>query len=262
MLKKLVLGVLFALLPLIAFGQGVAPYTVDADGCIVGRPCAYGVPLPPPNMGVYSVDADGCLVGEPCPYRGWRNKNNTAKTTVDPRSGNVYETKHKTDGTTDVFGSNARTGSKWEQHIDPSLNLQFGRDKFGKPWVAPLTSPSSSETADNAFGPETDEPLGLVYAPSEHEYWQKEWWATGGTMKAKSAPSSSAESSAVDDQQSFDEYVRERAQREYTASVALIVSRMQPGLLAAAAKAAARERCLGMTDGNARQECINIAEQK
>src|SRR5258705_13912051 len=111
MRTKLFLAAFCALLPTLAFGQGVAPYSVDADGCIVGRPCAFGVPLPPPNTGIYSVDADGCVVGQPCPYRGWRNNKST--TTVDRPSGNVYQTKRNADGTTDTLGFNPNTGARW-----------------------------------------------------------------------------------------------------------------------------------------------------
>jgi hypothetical protein len=259
---KLAVGLFVALFPVMALGQGVAPYTaVDADGCIVGRPCASGIPQPPPKINIFSIDADGCVVGQPCVFREWRNTNKSL-TTVDALSGNAYETRRNSDGTTDVSGFNTRTGSRWEQHIDPGLNLQFGRDKFGKPWVAPLTGPTFGMPADNTLGPATDEPLNVVYEPSEHERWQKDWWATGGTMKTKSAPSSSAQSSTIEEEQTLDEYIRERTLLEQRASIALVLSRMQPGQLAAAAKAAARERCLGLTNVNARQECINNAEQK
>ena len=104
--------------------------------------------------------------------------------------------------------------------------------------------------------------MNVEYEPSQSDRWQKEWWSTGGTMKAKSGSSPSAQSSTNEEEKPLDEYIRERALLEQRASIAHVLSRMQPGLLAAAAKAAARERCVGLTDVNARQACVNNAEQK
>src|SRR5579864_9042358 len=138
MLRRIFLTALCALLPSLVFGQ--ANYSVDKNGCIVGLPCAHGVPLPPPpNQSSYAVDGDGCVVGQPCPWRP------TTKTTVDWQSGNVYRTIHNPDGTTDVFGSNSRTGSRWDQHKDPRDNLQFGHNKLGEEWAAPLRRPAPYE---------------------------------------------------------------------------------------------------------------------
>ena len=69
---------------------------------------------------------------------------------------NVYRTRRNTDGTTDVFGSNARTGSKWTQHFDPNRNLQSGTGKDGRPWgparLAPPAAPAPSRPLTPSIG--------------------------------------------------------------------------------------------------------------
>lgn len=97
------------------------------------------MPLPaPPNQTNYAVDADGCVVGQPCPYRGWRTGTSA---TTDGLSGNVYQKRRNADGTTDVFGFNAHTGSHWDQHYDPNLGQQSGHTKNGQPWTGQLVPP-------------------------------------------------------------------------------------------------------------------------
>jgi hypothetical protein len=236
---KVAFGVFFALLPALAFGQ-----SVQVDGCISGRPCAFGLPLPPPtNTDTYGVDADGCVVGQPCPWRAWRA---SGSTTTDRLAENVYRTRRNADGTTDVFGSNARTGSQWDQHIDASRNLQFGHNKVGQLWTAPLNTPSYA----------TDEPMEVVFAPSEHDRWLEDWWKK--VSKAKSVPPSPPD---FDEQKFKDEYARE-PQRQLSVFTARMKFRMQDGSIVQAARTAARQRCLALTEVNARGACMKDADQK
>jgi len=236
----LTFAVFFALLPVLAFGQ-----SVQVDGCISGRPCAFGVPLPQPtNTDTYGVDADGCMVGQPCPWRAWRA---SGSTTTDRPAENVYRTRRNTDGTTDVFGSNARTGSKWTQHYDPNRNLQSGTLKDGRPWGPARLAPPFGNGPDRAFDFGLDEPPNVVYEPSEQHDRRME------------------ELSALDEQKQFNEYARlaaeARVQRDRL-TMALIKSRMQPGVLVDVARAAARQRSLALTDVNARDACMKDADQK
>ena len=73
------------------------------------------------------------------------------------------------------------------------------------------------------------------------------------------------ELSALDEQKQFNEYARlaaeARVQRDRL-TMALIKSRMQPGVLVDVARAAARQRSLALTDVNARDACMKDADQK
>lgn len=55
-------------------------------------------------------------------------------TSYDWRSGSVYNWNRRADGSTDVFGSNVRTGSFWSQTIQPDGSMS-GIDKGGNFWT-------------------------------------------------------------------------------------------------------------------------------
>ena len=145
MISRTVLGVVFfcASIPSLAFAQGT--YVVDASGCIVGRPCAHGVPLPPPKQGVYAVDADGCVIGQPCPWRGLQH---TTTPPTDRRSGKFeLDERRIPRGSRDVDWFNDDTGSLWDRRLAPPF--------------------ASTPTAAFRFG--TTQPLNFVFEPSERE---------------------------------------------------------------------------------------------
>lgn len=252
MVVRLVLGIFCALLPTVVFGQG-SSYSIDKDGCISGRPCAFGVPLPPPDQGIYAVDKDGCVVGQPCPWRGWRTITPTSSTkeTTDWRSGNVYQTKRNPDGTTDVFGSNRSTGSLWEQHIDPNANFQYGYNNRGQFWAAPLSAPASNGAIDW--------PPNVVFAPNEQWRTRLNFVPTPPLLKPSISPTGSANFET--EQKIRDDYAR-RKQDEQRAIIGRIMSRMQDGSIVEVARAAARQRCLKLQDENARDACMRDADRK
>jgi hypothetical protein len=235
--------VFFVLLPWAAFGQGTV--VTDADGCVHGRPCAYGVPLPAPNQGTYIVDTDGCVSGQPCPWRGWRSKGYT--TTTDPMSGNVYQKQRNADGTTDVLGSNARTGSQWDQHYDPGQGLQSGHNKDGQTWTAPLVQPFGK-----TLSPSFDFGAGPPNSLDES--------GEGVRAQLKQEPDAAPSAPSINEtqRQAFEaEVARQEAERRDMVMRALVLSRMQPGVLAeAAARAAAQRRCSAITNVSAREACL------
>ena len=53
--------------------------------------------------------------------------------TYDATSGNSYRTVTYGDGRTEVYGSNARTGSMWTSYVESNGN-QHGFDADGQPW--------------------------------------------------------------------------------------------------------------------------------
>ena len=250
-------AVFCALIPSLAIAQ-----SIRADGCISGQPCAYGVPLPPPNQDTYSVDADGCLVGQPCPYRGWR----TSTKTADSPSDNFYLVKHNFDGTTDVVGSNSRTGAQWDQHYDPNLGVQSGHNKAGQSWTGRLVPPfGTASTSPVGFAP--DEPLNSVYEPSDRDRSQADNLSTGGRVESKPMRSSVSQGIASFDERKFlDNYARQLAAQEEARrdalTMAVIKSRMRPEFLVEAARAAARQRCLAVADEAQRTACLREANQK
>lgn len=257
------LVVVLVLSPSLAYGQAI--YSVDKDGCIVGQPCAFGVPLPPPKLPIYTVDADGCVVGQPCPWRGWRVIPKT-KTTIDWLSGNQYETTRNPDGTTDVVGTNRLTGSRWDQHLDPATNSQSGHNKRGQFFSAPLTMPAHDATVNENSMSDFGTPQTFVFEPSEHDRWLADWWnkdkAKGGTQDSSMQSSTQDDMSAGDERRAFiDAYTREEA-RQKQKDIGRVLANMQPGSLAVAARAAARQRCLTIPDEETRNACLKDAESK
>jgi hypothetical protein len=243
-MKRIVLSALCALLPSVALGQGT--YAVNKNGCIVGLPCAYGVPLPPPpNQAIYAVDGDGCVIGQACPWRP------TTKTTIDSQSRNVYSTRHNMDGTTDVFGSNPFTGSQWDKHIDPRLNLQTDHNKFGQERVSPLHTSMHNDTT--GWAP------SFVTEPVEYGHPRRQPWSNAGAVEREPASASSAQETGTSDGLDIAEYL---AQQERYAAMAIITSQMRPGSIAEAARAAARQRCVAVADANARTACVAAANER
>jgi hypothetical protein len=248
------------LLPAVAAGQG--SYAVDANGCIVGRPCAFGVPLPAPTQGTYAVDGEGCVIGQPCSWRGWRT--DTTKTSIDRTSGNVYETTRHPDGTTDSKNFNLRTGSIWDQHTDARTNVEYGHDKSGRFWSAPLTAPRFDAPETSAPGPDILLPTNEL-EPSAHDIWLKNWWNSRGQPLASNFNGQdwSTANGAEQRQQLFEAYAQEAAtQRERDHDISAVLSRMQPGSLAAAARSVAHDRCVALPNEIERASCIEAANKK
>jgi hypothetical protein len=235
-LRKLFLTVACTFIPFVAFGQSVLP----ADGCIAGFPCTARL-LRPADDPAYRVAGYDCAVDQREPCR-WHND-------LDTTSGNVYQTRRNADGTTDVSGSNAKTGSTWDQHYDPSRGFQSGHRKNGQPWTGRLVAPFGN--AHNG---------GYVYA----DRFAQEENQNYADIEPPTPSITEAEPQAI-----HDEYARELAERQREAEQeretlinrALAMSRMQPGVLAAAARAAARQRCVGVTDANARDACAKTADR-
>jgi hypothetical protein len=237
-LRRLFLTVACALLPLAAFGQNVlafGPNVLDPDGCIVGFPCTARL-LQPPDNPAYRVQGYDCAVDQREPCR-WHNDPDTG-------SGNVYQTRRNADGTTDVSGSNAKTGSKWNQHYDPNRGVQSGHGKNGQQWTGRLAPPFG--TAPRSFRSGSDERVDLGSELNQ-------------TTEAEQQTTRDEAARELAEQQQ--EWERER-QREAAINFGHVMSRMQPGVLAGAAKAAARQRCFGLTDVNARDACLRAADPK
>ena len=260
--RFLVVGVL-GWLPSVAFAQGIK--IVDADGCIVGRPCANGVPLPAlTNKGIWQIDTDGCVVGEPCPWRRQRQKPEDNTTTTVDWAGNIRHTTRNADGTTDQVGLNPRTGSEWTHHWRPDENLQFGVNKLGRPFSAPITTPALSRGPSS--GPvsawQADVGPRILYQPSANDTWLAEWWRRplNGPFDSQGASRNSL--GAVPSDVSIEEQVLSRQAAREGALLGVVLSQMRPGSLAEAARAAARQRCLPLTDGKALNACLVEADRK
>jgi hypothetical protein len=253
MWPRVFVGVFLLLMPTVAVGQ-----SVRADGCISGQPCDHGVPLPPPKQGMWQVDADGCLMGEPCPYR---NRSTTPKTDTTA-SGTSSWRRDNPDGSVDRFFSNSHTGSQWDQHYGDGV--QSGHNKDGVPWGPTRLAPQFVPSAyPHQFVP--DGPLDYVDEPSEHDRWEEEWRRTGGTMQPSRVSTSPSEADRLVERRLRDEYAKQVAAQEQAradaSTMATVLSRMQPGVLAEAARAAARQRCLTITGENERNTCLEAANK-
>jgi hypothetical protein len=238
-LKRLFLVVVCAVLPTVVFAQNIN--VLPADGCIAGFPCTSRL-LQPPDDPAYRVEGYDCADGQRQPCR-WHNPTDT-RTTIDQLSGNVYQTRRNADGTTDVSGSNAKTGSKWNQHYDPNRGVQSGHGKNGQQWTGRLAPPFG--TAPRSFRSGSDERVDLGSELNQ-------------TTEAEQQTTRDEAARDLAEQQQ--EWERER-QREAAINFGHVMSRMQPGVLAGAAKAAARQRCFGLTDVNARDACLRAADPK
>ena len=260
LVARFVVGLL-VWLPSVAFAQGIK--IVDAEGCIVGQPCANGVPLPAPtNKGIWQIDTDGCVVGEPCPWRRQRPKLEDNTTTTVDWADNILRTTRNADGTTDIVGFNPRTGSKWSQHLRPDENRQFGVDKLGRPFSAPITTPALSR--DPSSGPKSawraDFAPSIVFQPSANDTWLEEWWRRPLNGPFDS-PTTRNSLRALSSDISIEEQALQEAARE-GALLSLVLSQMRPGSLAEAARATARQRCLPLTDVKALNACLAEADRK
>jgi hypothetical protein len=262
MLTRVLLAALCLLLPSLASSQGVK--IVDAEGCISGRPCAYGIPLPKPDRPIYQIDGEGCVVGDPCPWRGWRANRETeeSRSRVDPRSGNSYLTTRNPDGTTDVRGYNANTGSHWDQHIDPGARSQSGHNKFGQPWAAGL-----GIVPEQPRGPWVlDHEPTVVIEPTEFEKRREAFF--GRPMNSPSSDSSTDRGligKPGGQPLSDDELLlsaEAQRQRERELSTQGVLMKMQPASLVEAARAASRQKCLALADGEARTSCLESTAGK
>jgi hypothetical protein len=242
-MRSLLIAAFCALVPSSAIAQG-GSQVVDAQGCIVGRPCDHGRPLPAPtSQGTsWSVDADGCLVGKPCSYRDVR----PTPTTLTDRSGNKYVTEHNADGTTVETGSNAHTGSRWTNTQDPAANVQYGIDKSGRRWSAPLHTYSSGYLTNDT--PTVDDfPTADV--------------SRGASAPAPTAGSGSSKVNANDPDGWEDFYRRQRGPDPSGGAVGRVLQNMRPGSLAEAARSTAHKRCLTSTDERVRvAACTKAAE--
>ena len=227
MLPKMVLGVFCVLAPSLAFGQVIT-----------------------------IIEADGCIAAQPCAWRGWRA--GTTPTIERPSGGLKLGERRNPDGTTDVDWANLRTGSRWNQHFDPSHDLQSGHNKFGDAYSARLAPPFGTAPY-GAFGFGNDFPSGLVVEPSEHDRWMADWWSQN-TGHARFAATPTVPDAV---QQPFLEHrARELADSHKQALIGLVLSHMRDGSIVVAARAAARQRCLKDQDENLRNACMTDADRK
>jgi hypothetical protein len=216
------------------------------------------------GQGTYAVDQDGCIVDQPCPWRDLRTNPSTTKTTTDLRSGNTYLTTRNPDGKIDLFGSNARTGSTWDQTIDPATNSQYGHNKRGQFWSAPLTTPGNY--VDGYWNPAFDIPPTIVFERSEHDRWVAEWERTGGTMETRRAPQAAASpaplGNAFDEEKFLQDYRAVQERRQHDAMIGFIKAQMNPALLVEAARAAARQQCMKIAVQTERDACLVAADRR
>ena len=263
------------LAPSPARGQGA--YSTDKDGCIVGRPCAYGIPQAPPQ-GAYSVDADGCVVGQPCPWRGWKTEKRTADTeTIDERSGNRYSKHRNPDGTTDVYGSNTNTGSQWEKHLDPAHGVQSDHNKRGEVSVERLAPPFGRPQAfapnfEPSFAP--DATPTVAFEPSIHDRQIERSQNLNGRIGVTREPRAGhrvagggtavTESTAdAEQQEAWERFVREQqSEHERLAGLGVVLSNMDSQSLVTAARTAARQRCATEPGEAERAACLQQADRK
>jgi hypothetical protein len=235
MLPKMVIGFFCVLVPSLVFGQ---------------------VPLPPPYQGPYIIEADGCIAAQPCAWRGWRSGTPTVER---GQSGNLkLGEKRNPDRTTDVDWANLRTGSRWNQHFDPSHDLQSGHNKSSEPYSARLAPPFGTAPY-GGFGFGNDFPLTVVIEPSEHDRWMESWW-NRNTVQARLAATPTV-SDAVQ-QESLEQRARELEDRHKQALIGVVLSHMRDGSIVVAARAAARQQCLKEQDENLRNACMADADRK
>ena len=244
MLAKMVLGVLCALIP----SLGIAQTAYAPDG-----------------------PAPACLTRF-LPKCVWASTTTTddlagiRRLTIDWADNRLLTTKNA-DGSTDQTGYNPRTGARWENHYEPSLGLQWGYNKRGQLWTAPLNTPApfGARSYGSALWFETDEPLDVVDEPNEDDLRPQGWWNLSNLDAAPPTPPlTPAEEQAIRDEDN-----RERAerQRELTDGerhlmIGLVMSQMQPGSLATLARTVARQRCLTEQEETTRAVCMTAADQK
>ena len=185
--------------------------------------------------------------------------------TTHDRSGNIYWTQKHLDGSTDVFGSNPRTKSNWSQHIDPARNLQYGVNKLGQFWQAPLTTPGFKGTdaippVGGFASPDFLTP-SVILQPNAHDLWLEDWRNRpfDGPFRGGDAPyAAPTEPTLTPAEEAAARELAESRQRD--AMLGVVLSRMQPGSLADAARAAARARCEREQDQNKRNSCLAKAK--
>jgi hypothetical protein len=101
-----------------------------------------------------------------------------------------------------------------------------------------------------------------VYEPNEHDKWLEEWRARpfDGAYRPRTdltSPPRTQSASEIEEDAVKDREARAVArQEEQEAMIRVVLSRMQPGSLAAAARNAARERCAREVGDAAQRACL------
>ncbi|MEQ1760760.1 MAG: hypothetical protein ABL986_20810 [Vicinamibacterales bacterium] len=134
-------------------------------------------------------------------------------------------------------------------------------DRARHTWLVPRVRPGESaqraSAQNGAWGP------SVTFQPSEHDLWQRDWWKrpTDGVPLDSSATVRLSGQSA---QRALtaEELERMRDQRRLEDATLTVLSGMQPSALVAAARGAARQRCVGMATPDEQRACLLTIENR